>query len=700
MKTIIEENRQRKARLFEGINQLTGEGITGRTHVSIPDYRHPEVWLPADLLESGLFAEVAEAGSIKAYLQQRGRYSEEQLQETETELDNLRVASDPYYAFATAFMIKDKQSGRMQPFILNYAQRLLMGEFEQMRLAGQPIRLILLKARQWGGSTLTQLYMAWIQLFQKTGWNSLIVAQTKDTARRIKSMYSKVLLHFPEQVFGTSKLKFKPMERSVSDSLIADSKGNPLRDNVITISSFENYESTRGSDIAMAHFSEVAYWRTTPQKSSAGLIRAVTSGMAEGVPLTMEVMESTANGKSGYFYDEYQEAKAGHSARRALFIPFFFIENDMLPFADEAEEAAFAQWLYDHRGDSSSEEKTCEPGVYLWQLWLKGATLEHIKWYVSRRKLFHSHGQIASEAPSDDVECFTFSGQLMIDAEVIQQVEDQVKGMPRWRGDINSTTCKLSDKQNEQGPLKIWDYPVEEPLADQYVVSVDVGGRSSSSDWSVITVIDRCLPSYSDLPIFKNLAPEEGEDDYVRVVARWRSHIGWKELAWKAVAIARYYGNALLAFESNTFDKKQGEAADFVDTDDHTPSVMEEVRKNYDNLYLRESGGPDDLRESRVSKIGFHTNRQTKQLMVDHFTHHFENHLFLDPDEQFYKELAIYEHRADGGYGNIPGYGNHDDIVMTDMIALYVHLRCPVARPVRHSTGFRRQLGTVNESYM
>ena len=75
MKTIIEENRKRKARLFEGINQLTGEGISGRTHVSIPDYRHPEVWLPADLLESGLFAEVAEAGSIKAYLQQRGRYS-------------------------------------------------------------------------------------------------------------------------------------------------------------------------------------------------------------------------------------------------------------------------------------------------------------------------------------------------------------------------------------------------------------------------------------------------------------------------------------------------------------------------------------------------------------------------------------------------------------------------------------------------
>ena len=30
-----------------------------------------------------------------------------------------------------------------------------------------------------------QLYMAWIQLFLKEGWNSVIIAQTKDTARRM-----------------------------------------------------------------------------------------------------------------------------------------------------------------------------------------------------------------------------------------------------------------------------------------------------------------------------------------------------------------------------------------------------------------------------------------------------------------------------------------------------------------------------------
>lgn len=698
MKDILEENQRRKALLRNGCNQLTGEGIGGRTKVSISDYRHREVWLPDELLRHELVAPVVEAGSIRAYLRHQHIDDPSAVERKEVELDNLRIAADPYYAFATVFMIKDKNNGSMHPFFLNYPQRLLLAEFEQMRLNRQPIRLILLKARQWGGSTLTQLYMAWIQLFQKDGWNSLIVAQTKDTARRIKAMYTKALNNFPEQVFGQSKLKFKPMERSASDSLIADSKGRALRDNVITISSFENYESTRGSDIAMAHFSEVAYWRTTPQKSSAGLIRAVTSGMAEGVPLTMEVMESTANGKSGYFYDEYQEAKAGHSARRALFIPFFYIENDMLPFADEAEEAAFARWLTDNKGETSSDEKTREPGVYLWSLWTKGATLEHIKWYVSRRKLFHSHGQIASEAPSDDVECFTFSGKLMIAAELIQLMEDKVKCRPRWRGDINTSTCELSSAQHEHGPLKIWEMPVDDAMADRYIVSVDVGGRTAGADWSVITVLDRCDPPLTGMPLMENAPHEQRGNEYVRVVARWRAHIGWKELAWKAVAIARFYGDALLAFESNTFEKKEGESLDFTDPADHTLSVLSEVRNNYGNLYIRNSSSPDDLREGRQTKIGFHTNRQTKQIMVDNFTHLFEGGLFLDPDEQFYKELSIYEQRTDGSYGNIPGYGNHDDIVMTDMIGVYVHMRCPLPPPLRRESAPPKRRGTINES--
>ena len=62
---------------------------------------------------------------------------------------------------------------------------------EEMREAEQPIRLILLKARQWGGSTLIQIYMAWIQLVHRRNWNSVICAHLKESAANIKGMYTK-----------------------------------------------------------------------------------------------------------------------------------------------------------------------------------------------------------------------------------------------------------------------------------------------------------------------------------------------------------------------------------------------------------------------------------------------------------------------------------------------------------------------------
>ena len=473
------------------------------------------------------------------------------------------------------------------------------------------------------------------------GSRVLIVAQTKDTARRIKAMYSKVLMHFPNEVFGVGQLRFSPVERSAADSCITDSRGRPLRSNVITVSSFENYESTRGSDIAMAHFSEVAYWRTTPQKSAGGLIRAVSSGIAEGVACTMEVMESTANGKSGYFYDEYQEAK---------------------------EREKFARYLLEHRNDTVTGEKTAEPGAYLWQLWEKGATLSHIRWYVSRRRSFHSHAQMASEAPSDDVECFTFSGHLMISPETVMKVERQERRMPLFTGHLQGSGDERRLRKEENGPLRVWVYPDEHlRTQNRYMVVVDVGGRSESSDFSVITVIDRLYADVEGLPLFNCLPADGRMAPGLHVVARWRGHLRYDLMADMAVELAGWYDQALLVFESNTFDKKRAEASEFVDEGDHILGILDGVRNRYRNVYMRSSSMSEDLKERKVSKVGFQTNRRTKQQMVDRFTVMFEDGLFHDPDERFYKELSIYEQRPDGSYGNIVGAGNHDDIVMTDI---------------------------------
>lgn len=688
-KSILKENEARLKKIFGTHDQYSGRGIAGHVHKAVIDgYPIRTQWLTEEVYRNNLYQDVMKAGSIEEYVKRFNEENQSDITDEDVinELFIARVSRDPSFAFCTVFQIKSKTEGEMVPFILNYPQLIVLEELEKMRISGTPIRIILLKARQWGGSTLVQLYIAWVQLFVKEGWYSVIVAQTKDTAKRIKAMYKKVLDCIPGFIFDTDRLEFKPYEKSASDFIISDGAGKTVRNNVTTVASYENFESTRGMDYAMAHFSEVAYWKTTEGKSAEQVITNIDSNILER-PLTIEVSESTANGMSGYFYDEYQLAKEGKSSRRAIFIPFFYIENDMMEFESARERREFAEWLVKNKDVQTAPSETEESSQYLYGLWMKGATLEHIKWYIAKRKSFHDHASMASEAPSDDVECFKFSGNRVFNLYLIDTLREKYVRPYVFRGDIaqSEKTQKISLVPDESnGNLRIWKHPDGLVTAHQYLVIVDVGGRSSKSDPSCITVINR-------FPLRFGGKPE--------VVARWHGHIRYDFLAYKAVKIARYYKNALLVFESNTYDKKKAQATEYVEQGEHIRGILNKVEDIYSNLYMRPATDPEDIKEGILQKIGFQTNKKTKQDMVDNFIVEFEDDRFIDPDERFYKEAAIYEQRPDGSYGNIAGHGNHDDILMTDMIGLLVSADMPLPEIVREGQYHTRGDGyTPNES--
>lgn len=684
---VLRENTSRLDAMFGYCDQYSGKHMHRHTRkVFIADYAIKTQYLTDEVADNPFYKWVAKCGSIRKFIEEYANETGHELtfDEVTNQLFITRCERDPSFAFYTCFRIKSKTEGRMIPFQLNFAQRTVLAVLEDMRMADVPIRIVLLKARQWGGSTLVQLYMAWIQIFVKEGWYSVVIAQTKDTAKRIKAMYKKVLDDFPAFIFDAEKLQFAPYEHSASDSIITDAKGNKVRDNVITVASYENYESTRGMDYALAHFSEVAYWRTTPGKDANEVITNIDGGLLN-VPLTMEVAESTANGMEGYFYNEYKLAKEGKSNRRAVFIPFFYIENDMKKFRDQTQKRNFARELIANRFSTTPPNEAEESGEYLYQLWQKGASLEHINWYIEKRKSFHDHAQMASEAPSDDIECFKFSGNRVFSIYHIDTMREMYCTPPVFRGDIadNGTASALTS--NPAGDLQIWKHPDQLKTTNQYIVSVDVGGRSEKADYSVITVVNRF--------------PIRLPNGKLEVVARWRGHLRYDLMARKAMAIAKYYKNALLVFESNTFDRKQAEANEYVEQGDHIRGILNEIGDEYSNLYMRSATDPEDIRQGIYKKIGFQTNRKTKQDMVDNFIVTFEDGHFIDPDKEFYSEIAIYEQRPDGSYGNIAGRDNHDDILMTDMIAALVSNDMPMPDIIKDSDNAPRIFrGTMNES--
>lgn len=658
IKDILAENEVRLRRYNNvGFFPLSGKGAPlERFEFVCDDMPWKRQYLPVAMKSIPLVKKIAEAGSISDFLKS-APYGDIVGRSEMVKKEFLRLRCKHDFVFFAAFAVKIKSKlGGDVPFVLNYPQIKTFELLDGMRLAGEPIRVIILKARQWGGSTLVQIYDAWIQLFHKEGYYSAIVAHQRKAAYNIRSMYSRMLRYLPPWLIdcpSSTPLELKPFEGSPSDVTITQS-GEVVRDNVINIGSMESPDSIRSSDVALVHYSEVAYWKKTDMKEPSDVIRSVSSSILYA-PLTVEVMESTANGEGNFFHTEWKAAVAGTSRRRPLFVAWFEIPQYSIPFKSQKERREFAELLVYDKDNKQARSTREEPGSYLWYLWTIGATLEGIHWYVMSRAQFDSHDRMASEFPSDPDDAFAFSGGVVFNRADTARLEATCCP-PLTVGDISGPPVgsghELDDVKffpTADGQLKIWDYPdTELKCRDRYLVIVDIGGRSATADYSDILVIDRYWLTMGDKPA---------------VVAEWHGHIRHDLLAWKAAQIATYYCNALLVIESNTLETKDNDPEG-----DHSLYILNQIGNAYPNLYARESP-PDNIGGKPQKRWGFHTNTKTKQLVIDNLIRYVEDAAYIERESEAITEMDVYR-KNDGVYEASQGY--HDDRVMVRAIGLYI----------------------------
>lgn len=650
---IIEENIKRLRKFKSPYNQVTGQGsiIMPRTEINISELG--KIFVPNLMIQENHWIKIlSESGSFSEFSKSVLNVPEESINELIQAFLLIRYKYDFEFWAATCVTIKDKITGQYIPFLLNYPQRKLLSVFENQRLEGKPIRVILLKARQWGGSTLTQIYMAWIQLVHKKAWNSIICAHIKDSASNIKGMYSKLLENYPQWIFN-SQLKFKPFERTQNASVIQQTECR------VTIGSAETPNSVRGIDAAMAHLSEIAFWPATKNKKPQDLVRSVVSTVPL-IPYSMIVLESTANGEGDYFYTEYNLAKEGKSDKISVFIPWFDIE------------------MYQTKIDDYKSFINCMQN-YDWFLWESGATLESIAWYKMKRKEYQDHQDMMSEYPTDDVEAFATSGERVFDKYRIELLKKKCCA-PNYVGEIQSESHRtkgkesllnLSFKEDKTGKLYIWKKPENDPISNRYVVTVDIGGRSSKADYSVIVVYDRYWMMYGGVP---------------EVVAQWYGHIDHDLLVWKSAQISLYYNKALLVIESNTLETE--------DTDgEHTEYILETLNGIYPNLYSRTD--PTKIKEGAPIRFGFHTNRSTKTMIIDHMISILRDDPYIERDEGTCFEYNVFEKKQNGSFG--AKEGKHDDRVMTRLIGIYVCYNIPLPKEINTSSKIKH-VKTISEA--
>lgn len=657
---ILQENERRRAIVFAPFNPITGEGSTGqRVAFTVSDYPIPTQYLPVEMMDEPFVKSLSKAGSVDAFIRDALMLpvTDEARDKVVEEFIRIRQKHDyPFWA-AMFVYIKRKGGGTDVLFRLNRPQRKLIKRLEKMRKAGKPIRLILLKARQWGGSTAIQIYMAWLQLVHEVGLNSLIIAHQGTGSDEIKDMFDRMIKSYPVEMLHELGEAYAPNEPKMVG---VGKSGNifrvPQRNCKIKIGTAERPNSCRGGDYNLVHLSEVAVWKETDGKKPEDIVRSACSGILLR-PYTMIVYESTPNGVGNFFHKEYLAAKKGISQFEAMFVAWFEIEQYELPFANEAEKYAFAKKLFENRRNEEIKSDREEPGTYLWWLWEKGATLEAIHWYVSERSKCTNHGDMASEYPSDDIEAFTYSGRKVFSSEDVEQFRSACRA-PRWIGEIYGSADEgekaiegLRFKKEADGRLFMWhdvERSDDEEVTDRYLVVVDVcKGHTKNADFADILVIDR-------------LAMMDGEPP--EVAAEWHGHIDMDKLAWKATQVAAYYNNALLVIESNTLETNntKGEA-------EYILTLIHEVYGR--QLYARKQSA-EDIRQGLPKKYGYHTNPLTKKVVIYNLKVVIRERLYIEREEACLDEYLTYVETENNVFEAMEGY--HDDRLMTRAIGMQV----------------------------
>ena len=332
-------------------------------------------------------------------------------------------------------------------------------------------RNIVLKARQVGITT----YIAarfFIQTITRPGTLSVQVAHSDESAQAIFNIVHRFWENLPNsRVRRGALIKSRSNVRQIVF---------PRLDSEYRVETADD-NAGRGMTIHNLHCSEVSRWPRGAEDTLASLRGAV-------VPDGEIVLESTPNGASGLFFEEWDKSEERGYTRH--FFPWWYEPS----YKEDVTKKPLGAL-------TDEEEKLIA---------LHGLSEEQIAWRRWRWKLMR--GQAAQEYAEDDLSCFLASGECVFDMETILKA---------------SSGLNPAAEAEDNGRLTVWLPPVE---ARQYIIGVDTAGGGVEGDYACAQVIVR----------------ESGLQ-----CAELHGHFPPYELARWLVKLGRRYGNALIAVERN-----------------------------------------------------------------------------------------------------------------------------------------------------
>ena len=480
--------------------------------------------------------------------------------------------------FIQRFLKIIDKSGNVVNLLLNEPQRRLYAVIKAEWEAGRPVRIIILKARQMGFSTVTAAIIFWMAATAHAV-RCMVVAHKDEATDNLFQMYKRFYENLPEPIRPT-------LQASNAKELVFDkntrqqgAKGLGSR---IRCATAGGQGVGRSYTLKALHLSEVAFWPGKKAQTLTGLLQAVPD-----LPGTLVVMESTANGFEE-FKSRWDDAVDAQREGREGYIPVFFAWHEMKEYRRKAP-----------KGFALTAEESELQRVY-------NLDLQQLAWrrWAIENLCGGDVDLFKQEYPASPEEAFISTGRCAFDKAALVLRLEQVRktaweeGMFRIQKDEAGRIQSFLWVQEKGGPVRIRKEPER---GVPYVLGGDTAG--TGSDKFAAHVLDN----------------RTGQQ-----VAVVHHQFGERMFAEQMYCLGMHYNTALIGVEINYSTYPQ--------------MVLEELR--YPKLYVRERF--DDYTGKMVKAFGFETTTLTRPILVDRLKDVARYHLDAIHDEATIREMLSF----------------------------------------------------------
>jgi hypothetical protein len=557
--------------------------------------------------------------------------------------DMFKAACSNQFLFSAAYLSITNKRGDTVPLVANDPQiryKLLKRRIKKLMEKDPTIlmRIIILKARQFGMSTweIGELFTDTILNRNiSAGHISHLAPTTSSFLKKDKYFYSNLPKWLSRQI---------PVSYVKGSNMSVDSNNSQ-----IGCFTAKNLDSGVGTTLNRLHASEVCLWDNSDSLMSA-LLQVVPDNDTTSI-----VAESTARGMAGWFYEHWEGSqKKGDKWNGwfGLFLAWHIFDEYQIDLSYEQEKKI--------------KESITEPENELIQLygeeWGDERTIyQKLAWRrrVVKAKCSNSEKMFDREYPHCPEVAFMTSGGNYFNIVVCKKrKEHAAKVSKAGLLKIGNLTKSISfrDTNFRTNEVNLYDF-YEDPYGSLQILKMPeqthlnrycIGGdpaKGENANEETLDDPDYCVAFVKDL--LDNI-----------VVAMYRARIEEYEFANVLNALSWFYSNgpnmpAKIAVESNI----------------NATVLFLKNTHNHENLYYREEISENSLGIKKVKKLGFLTDRVTRdQILINHKKSVNEGS-FHCPFEDYWDETLSFINKVKNGKVRAEAKsGSHDDAVMAAAI--------------------------------